>query len=33
MIYVPAGVAASSEVIYSAEPTSIVSENRIVRKK
>ena len=32
-IYVPAGATASSEVIYSAEPTSIVSENRIVRKK
>ncbi len=32
-IYVPAGAAASSEVIYKAEPTSIVSDNKIVRKK
>ena len=32
-IYVPAGAAASSEIIYKAEPTSIVSDNKIVRKK
>lgn len=32
-IHVPTGTAVSSEVIYSAEPTSIVSGNRIVRKK
>ena len=32
LIRVPAGIAASAEVIYSAEPTSVVSDNRIVKK-
>lgn len=32
-IYVPAGAETSSQVIYSAEPSSTVAQNRIVRKK
>jgi len=32
-IYVPAGAAVSSQIIYNAEPTSVVSGNKVIRKK